>query len=195
LADGVAPPAPRVAAFWADFFDVPVEALDEPGVRVVAHAGLGDYSGAWFFVRGGACIVSVPPRWLQPLRDALRDRSLDAVLSEVGLATVFGEALAGTVGPVFHGHLEPASFRPYPARAVRAIERSDGRAVLALREACGEDAWQDGSVSSNPPGAFGWFEDGMLLAAASLTDWGANTVGPGSSFTRTGGARAAARRS
>lgn len=170
--------ARRITAFWAGFFGTPIEALDEPGAQVVPHVGLGNFSGVWFFARGAACIVSAPARWLEPLREALSEHTFDALLSEEGLATVFGEALAGTVGPAFHGHLEPTRFRPHAAREVRSIEASDAQAVRALQAACGDQAWEDASLSLDAPGAFGWFEDDALLAAASLTSWGPETVGP-----------------
>ncbi len=171
-------PARRIDAFWAGFFGVPIEALDEPGAQVVPHVGLGDYAGAWFFVRGAACVVSAPGRWVELLRRALAERTFDAVLSEEGLTTVFGEAFAGTVGPAFHGHLDPAHFRPHPAPEVRAIRASDAPWVAALRAACADEDWEDASLKLEAPGAFGWFEDDALLAAASLTDWGPDTVGP-----------------
>ncbi len=171
-------PVRPIAAFWAGFFGTPIEALDEAGAQVVAHAGLGDYPGVWFFVRGAACIVSAPARWEEPIREALSERTFDALLSEEGLATLFGEALAGTVGPAFHGELDPARFRPHAAREVRPIEASDAQAVRGLQAACEGRAWEDGSVALDVPGAFGCFEDDALLAAASVTDWDPETVGP-----------------
>ena len=172
-------PSPRrIDAFWAGFFGVPTRALDEPGAQVVPHVGLGDYSGVWFFVRGTACVVSAPERWVEPLREALAVRTFDAVLSEEGLTTVFGGDFAGTVGPAFHGHLDPAHFRPHPAREVRAIRASDAPAVEALRAACRDEDWEAASLRPEADAVSGWFEDGELLAAASLADWGPDTVGP-----------------
>jgi GNAT superfamily N-acetyltransferase len=168
----------RIDAFWAGFFGTPIEALDEPGARVVPHVGLGDYSGVWFFVRGASCLVSAPAHWVEPLREALAERTFDAVLSEEGLTIVFGEAFAGTVGPAFHGHLDPARFRPHPAPEVRAIRASDASAIEILRAACRAEDWEAASLKLESPGASGWFQDDSLLAAASLTDWGPDTVGP-----------------
>ncbi len=83
-------PTRRIDVFWAGFFGTPVEALDEPGAQVVPHVGLGDYSGVWFFVRGASCVVSAPEGGVGPLREALAERTFDAVLSEEGLTIVFG---------------------------------------------------------------------------------------------------------
>jgi hypothetical protein len=176
----------RVDAFWAGFFGLPARALAEPGTHVVPHARLGDYSGAWFFVRllddrpdEGARIASAPPAWCELIRDALDARGYDALLSEEALRALFGGAFRGTVGPAYHGWLDAERFRPRPSPAVRELAPSDARRVAALRAACGERDWQSADLRVDAPGACGWFEDGELLAAASLTDWGEGVVGPG----------------
>ena len=60
-----------------------------------------------------------------------------------------------------------------------AIGAGDAQAIEALRAAVSESDWQDGDMSLDAPGAFGWFEGEDLLAAASLTHWDESTVGPG----------------
>jgi GNAT superfamily N-acetyltransferase len=169
----------RIDAFWAGFFGVPERALAEAGARVVPHAGLGDYAGVWFFVRGGACVVSAPPAWCETLRGALAEESFEALLSEDALRALFGESFRGTVGPAYQGWLDPGRFRPRPSPAVRAIAPGDARAIESLRAACSEDDWRDADLRLDGPGAFGCFEGGELVAAASLTPWGEGVAGPG----------------
>jgi hypothetical protein len=169
----------RIEAFWARYFGVDPSALREPGACVVPHAGLAGYSGVWFFVRGGACIVSSPPERCEAIRTALEERTFDALLSEEGLRALFGDAFDGTIGPVFQGWLDPERFQPVVAEPVRAIEARDAQAIAAFRDACPEDDWDDGDLKLDDPGAFGWFEGDQLLAAASLTHWDDTTVGPG----------------
>jgi len=173
------PPPRRIDRFWAEFLGVDPDRLATPGVAVVAHAALGDYAGVWFFVRETTCIVSAPPAWCDPLRAALREQRLDSLLEPAGLDALFGPALAATIGPAFHGWLEPERFRPRRAAAVREVGAADADAVAALRADCGEAAWHAGDLRTAEPGAFGWFESGALVAAASASPWAPGVVGPG----------------
>lgn len=153
--------------------------LREPGTTVVPHAWLGDYSGVWFFVREGACIVSAPGAWCEPIRDALAERTFDAILSGEGLRALSGSSFDRTVGPAYQGWLEPDRFSPFVAPEVREVVASDAPAVERLQASCSEEDWRDADLKLDPPGAFGFFEAGELCAASSLTEWMPGIVGPG----------------
>ena len=160
--------------FWEDFLGGPLAA----GVTVVPHAGLAGYSGVWFFVRGEACVVSAPPGWCDRLEVALAHATLDAVMSEEGLRSLFGDAFDCTVGPSWLGSLLPGGFRPVGSDAVRSATSAE---LEILRNACSpEDA---AAAGLQDDGAYGWFAAGEILAAASMTRWGETegrpVVGPG----------------
>ena len=168
-----------VDAFWAGFLGVSAEALVTPGLQVVPHAALAGYAGVWFFVREQSCVVSAPEAWCSRLESALARATVDAVLSPDGFGSVFGDAFDRTIGPSYLGTLDPADFRPSPAAVVRALTPDDEVAIDALRAACPSEDWDAGDLRTDTPGAFGWFEEGSLLAAASLTEWQSGVVGPG----------------
>lgn len=165
--------------FWAGFLGAPPESLVTPGVRVVPHAALAGYAGVWFFVHEQSCVVSAPEAWCGRIESALAAATVDAVLSPDGFGAVFGDAFDRTTGPTFLGWLDPGDFRPSPAEAVRALVADDEDAVDALRSACPGEDWEAADLRVAGPGAFGWFEAGELLAAASLTEWQQGVVGPG----------------
>ena len=168
-----------IDAFWSDFFGVEPAALAEPGLRVVSHRGLAGYSGVWFFVREGACLVSSPADWLDRLREAVSSRSLESILSPEGLDSVFGAALGATVGPAWHGYLDAAPRVGPAADPVRELAPCDADAVARLGAACDPADAAAASLDVDAPGGFGWFEGERLLAAATLSPWASGVVGPG----------------
>ena len=176
-----------IDAFWAGFLGATPTALVDPGICVVPHAALAGYSGVWFFVRAGSCVVSAPAHWCERLEAALAEATVDSVLSPDGFAAVFGDAFDSAVGPSYLGWLEPGSFQPIANENVRPVTSRDAAALAALREASGAD-WE--AVDLQPTGLFGWFEGEELLAAASMTEWAPHVVGPGVLSRRSGCGRA-----
>jgi GNAT superfamily N-acetyltransferase len=165
--------------YWSRFFGVTAEVLEGGGVHVVPHVGLADYVGAWIFWHGEAVIVSAPGSWVDELRPAAGQLARSAPDPDLA-RRLFGEAVERCIGPAYQGYLEPGSFRPRPHERVRRLAEGDGSALVRLREACGETAWEHASIDpESGDSCWGLLENGELIAAAQCEVWVPGVVSPG----------------
>jgi len=132
--------------FWRGFFDISAGRWGTPGTFVVPHAALGDYSGVWFFVREGQCVISAPPGWCMHSEQMARRSQLAPELPTADrIASIFGSSATVTVGPAWHGFLSGS------VRAVDGFCRgvaSDSPGVAEFRAACTATDWDHGGLDS-----------------------------------------------
>jgi hypothetical protein len=153
--------------------------LYEPGVEVVAHAGLRDYAGAWFFVRGASAIVSTPPAWIDRVRSALVGVEAEQLLVHEVARRPFGASVDLVVGPAFQGWLPPARFRPTATAAeVRLVTAADREAVAALRAECATAEWEHSGIDLGAPDLWGVFNGGELTSLAQARRRAPRAVDP-----------------
>jgi hypothetical protein len=165
--------------FWAAFFGLEAVQLRRPGVSIVKHAHLGQYTGVWFFVRGSSVVVSAPEAWLARLEHHRERIAAEPLPGSPLLRELFDRDPERVIGPVYQGHLPREAFRPVRDSSVRRLSSSDDPGLIALRAACTEEEWEHGGLGSASEPRFGYFLGGELVAAAGTDQWTADAVGPG----------------
>jgi ribosomal protein S18 acetylase RimI-like enzyme len=164
--EGSSPTPGRIDRYWAGFFGLAPEEFLRPGVRVVAHAELGAYHGAWIYRRGTTALISVPPDLVAATEGRAAALPIEALQGEEGARALFGDAVERVIGPAFQGTLAPEAFRPVASPYVRRLTPGDRSAIEQLRAACDPVEWEHSNLTPERPEAFGYF-DGALLVAAS----------------------------
>jgi GNAT superfamily N-acetyltransferase len=151
--------------FWANFFGIPASDLNSAGVSVVIHAKLAGYCGVWFFKHDDRLIVSAPEGWLAHLNEKLEP---DLVMNESFLKKLFGQYFERSIGPAFHGSLEPADFRSVFSNSVRALSDHDFEARAVFEKECGLEAWDDSGLDEATQFLVAHFENERISAMAGL---------------------------
>ncbi len=160
--------------FWRGFLGVPAARWDAPGVHIVPHAGLGDYSGVWFFARGAQCIISAPSHWHTRLGALATRADLAHGLPEAAaVREIFGSDAITLVGPVWHGSLTDRS--RMPAGPWRHVDAGDP-AVDDLRGACSATEWEHAGLESAAHPWFAATASDRVTAIAALRERDARTV-------------------
>lgn len=156
-------------AFWAASFGCSVADLHADRVTVVAHtAQYTGYAGVYMLRYGAASVVTVPPRCLSVVIDAVRDKTPDEVFDSVFLISTFGNTIERLVGPSYRGCADASDFRPVDPRGTRPLGPEDSPALKRLAAACGPEAWSHSSIAFDRPPVFGRFVGHELAAAGSL---------------------------
>lgn len=167
----------RVERYWGGFFGLEPGELARPGVRVVAHCGLGDYRGAWIFWRGAAVIVSVPGELVAETR--ARFREAGSGWEPEGVAEWFADRTERRMGPAYQGYLDPTGFRPAGGSGVGVLSGAEGE-LEALRAACDPVEWSHAGIeAARPEPCFGCWHEGRLVAVAQNAFWAEGVVSPG----------------
>lgn len=156
----------RIDRYWAAFFGLDAREFLKPGARVVPHAGLGDYHGAWIFQRGPTVLISVPPALVATTERRAATLQIEAAPSEDAARALFGEAVERVIGPAFQGTLSPEAFRPSPSPHVRRLTPEDRPAIEQFHAACDPVEWDHSNLTPDRPEAFGYFEGALLVAAS-----------------------------
>lgn len=144
----------------------------QPGVQVVAHHRLADYQVAWLFRHHASLCLSVPPDSVEGVRAAVRECTMEGLHSEAGIRTLLGPRIEHIIGPAYQGYVEPPQFRSVPHPGVRALSRSDAKALQQLADVCEGEAWEHSGIALDEPNVFGCFVDDHLVAAARYrTAW------------------------
>jgi len=165
--------------FWAEFFGIEPQRLGESCVLVVKHARLGEYSGIWFFARGGSRVVSAPEAWLEPLRTRSAEIAAAGLPGPELLRDLLGGDPERVIGPTYQGCLLSGAFRPVRDARVRRLGAADEPATAALRASCSEQDWDHSGLSGANEPRFGSFDDGQLVAMGGLEGWSVDTANPG----------------
>lgn len=166
----------RAGEYWGSFFGLPPQELAHPGLRVVPHAGLGDYPGAWIFWRGDTVLLSAPEELVPDLQAAT---AKEAACAPAELSRHFRACTERLIGPAYQGFLDPIWFRPSEDSAAAPLLPGDPR-LQALCTACDPQEWSHAGIDSGrPEPCFGYRLGDRLVAAAQNAYWAEATVSPG----------------
>ena len=159
---------------WAENFGCAVADLHRPGVTLLRNAGdFAEYRGAYLLRWGQACVFTVPDLFCAATAAAFAGRTIDGIFDHDFLAAHFGRAVERIIGPTFRGCCDGGDFRPVETRGTRLLTREDDPALLRLRDAVGEEAWEHSSIDVEHSPNFGCFVDGQLASAGTLVAAGA----------------------
>jgi RimJ/RimL family protein N-acetyltransferase len=168
----------EVGGWWAERLGLPPAALGSGGIYLVPgsdHAGVLVVTGAARPLGYGPAhtlpalrrVISASPglRWAE---DDLRPPGpLAELAARVSIAL---DARPGAViGPAWHGYCTAASLIPQPSPAVRALSPADLPLLARLRERTPAPERDESGTTGLP--AFGYFDQGALLAIACLGVW------------------------
>lgn len=155
----------RIDEYWASFFGLSTADFIKEGLKVVPHAELHDYQGAWLFRRGASTIISVPPGWVEKIEMHVRRRSQDT-LTDRDFIALFGEGVEKVIGPAYQGYLQEADFRPV-ASSARLLSAADDTALQELAAACDAGEWDHSGIQVGQHPNFGVFSGDCLVATAN----------------------------
>ncbi len=165
----------RVDEFWSSFFGLNLAEWQQDNLKIVPHAALGDYSGAWLFRREESLIISAPQSCIAVLTGALQHRSC---VADEDVLALFGDAVETVIGPAYHGYLDEGHFQPVTS-ATRLLTARDGAALQELEQACLEQEWQHAGISEAQQPVFGLYSRSKLVAAANYQMWAHDVATPG----------------
>lgn len=169
----------RVDQYWRETFGISEAEFAAPGILVHANGGrVSGRNAAWVFLHGDACLLSVPPDWLAPVREAAGDLSPDLLLRPDTLHSLFPGRVTRLVGPAYQGCAERRDFRPLPCERMRPLSAPDRPALERLREACDPAEWDDSGISPDSEPLFGYFDRDDLLAIAGIIPWSPCAANP-----------------
>jgi hypothetical protein len=159
----------RIDAFWGQQLGCPPEPLSVNRVTVMAHVGLGEYRGIYLLRRGDAVVLSAPAPFVDLLREAVRGRRVAEVARASFLTRVLASAAGDVIGPTYIGYADRSSFVPSPTASARArrLDPEDRAGLEPLRGALPLEEGQRGDLDPARAPAWGIFESGSLVAAAS----------------------------
>jgi GNAT superfamily N-acetyltransferase len=157
--------------FWANFFGVSRSDLNHAGTSIVVHAKLAGYCGVWFFKHADRLIVSAPEGWFEHLQKPEGVLEHQLFTNESFLKKVFGGHFERSIGPAYHGSLEPTDFRPVFSSHVRALSDRDGTARAVFEKECGLAAWEDSGLDQANQHLVAHFENERITAMAGYRPW------------------------
>ena len=154
-----------VGDWWASVFGVAGDALWR-SVTLRPHTDrLGEYAGFFVSWRGGGVHVSLPSSCPLDAVEALASTA-PALLQQEGFWRTFATARSMTlIGPSTHAYLDVDPGLDPEVRQVGVEE------ISSLRERVSAEEWQEAGFAEATPVSFGWYEDGVLQAAANLSDF------------------------
>jgi ribosomal protein S18 acetylase RimI-like enzyme len=158
----------RIDAHWSQFLGVSTSALRKPGVVVTPHAGLRDYRGVWFFVRGSSAIISAPPEWLVVIEQNLGSFAAEEILSPDSAVRVLGHASGEIVGPSFQGWLSADGFRPVASHGVRRLREFEGEFLQDFRSSCSPEDWDHGGIDPKAADVWSSSQESRVVALGQL---------------------------
>ena len=157
--------AKLVDEWWASVLGVTDDMLWRT-VTVRRHsARLGHYAGVFAAWRDGGVHVSLPVACPVDADHALGSTAPLLLQQEGFWRKLASDRAATLVGPAAHTYLDGD---PGPDPQVRRIE---GAEVAVLRDQVSADEWQESGFADPTLVSFGWYDDGVLLAAANLREF------------------------
>jgi len=164
----------RVDRFWAAHLGCAPNDLRRSTTIVVA--GPSGYHGVHALRHADACILSVPPAWLQRAARAANGRPAGQVFDAGFLRELFGEAVDRKIGPAFLGYADASCFRPADPRGSRLLLPQDEPALPRLAAACDPVEWDHSGIEWGAHPVYGCFDGEELAAAGTLEPWGADLL-------------------
>ncbi len=155
-------------AHWAASFGCAPDDLHRERTIIVPHHGdLADYQGVFTLRRGLCCIISVPPPYIATATAAFVGRLPQEIFEPDTLARAFAPAVERIIGPAWLGVADSSDVRAIDAAGVRRLAHGDLAALRALQAACDPTDWQHSAIEEQHDPIFGYFHDGLLVAAGS----------------------------
>lgn len=152
-----------VDAWWADLFGIHHDEIWR-AVTVQPHALLDDYPGIFTAWRGDGVHVSLPTTVDEDTPRTLAASTIDLLQSPEFWASFADNTEGVLIGPATHHYLD---LDPGADPDVVPIGVDE---VSALRDAVSAEEWDEsGFADDDVELAFGLHEDGVLVAAASLS--------------------------
>lgn len=156
-------------ADWAENFGCAVAVLHRPGVILLRNAGdFAQYRSAYLLLWGETCVVTVPEPFFAAAEAAVVGRTIADIFNRDFVAAHFGASAQRIIGPTFRSCCDGGDFRPAETRGTRLLTREGDPALLRLRDAVGEEAWEHGGIDVERSPSFGCFAEGELVAAGTL---------------------------
>jgi GNAT superfamily N-acetyltransferase len=155
----------KIDEHWAAFFGLSVADFMMSEPRVVPHAQLQGYEGAWLFRRGSSFVISVPPDLVEKVDGELQ-RASQGTITDQDFVALFGERVDKVIGPAYQGYLEKSDFRPVTSSA-RLLLPVDDDALRKLEAACDAAEWEYSDIQIGQHPHFGNFAGSQLVAVAN----------------------------
>src|SRR5215472_6716898 len=155
----------EVDKWWADLLHLPAAAVRAGGVFALSqvdHVGVVAVDGA------SAPIVYGPPDVLPALLEATRAGGRDLIDGR-GVAAALGSRAGDVRGPAWYGYATTETLAPSPGRSVRALDERDLPTLVRLHERTPPAEREESGTTGLP--AYGYIDDGELLAVACLGMW------------------------
>ena len=158
----------RIARHWAERLGCSPSAFQEPDVTVTEH----DDEGTIRLVRRGNALVVAAPAGLRDElgghSEAIFDADLPATDAVERALVDTATAVGGVHGPYALWYVDRSGFSPAESDA-RLLVGADEQAFERLRKRVPETDWARASPTFRPGQTAGLFEDGRLVAVATLT--------------------------
>lgn len=151
--------------WWATVFGVSADALWR-SVTVRPHGDrLGHYSGIFAAWREGGVHVSLPTSCPGDTVDELTSTA-PILLQQEEFWRAFAAARSlRLIGPATHAYLDGD---PGPDPQVRLVP---AEAIAVLQPQVSADEWEESGFAEDTLVNFGWYDEGVLLAAANLREF------------------------
>jgi len=162
----------EVDQWWAQVLHLPAAAVRAGGVFALGHV---DHVGVVAVDGASAPIVYGPPGVLPALHAATRAGGRDLTDGRA-VAAALGSRAGDVRGPAWYGYATTETLGPSPGRAVRALDERDLPLLARLHERTSPAEREESGTTGLP--AYGYIDDGELLAVACLGVWeGMPTIG------------------
>jgi len=163
---GVADWRDEADRWWAEVLGVPAAAIRAG--RVFPRSRF-DHVGI-VVVAGAAAPVVYGPADTGPYLHAMLDQAgSTGALEADHLAELLGPRASRVLGPAWYGYATAGSLRAPHITTVRPLAAADLPLLARLHEQTPPAQWEESGTTGLP--AFGYLEDGALLAVACLGTW------------------------
>ena len=155
----------KIDEHWAAFFGLSVADFMKPEPKVVPHAHLQGYQGAWLFRRGSSFVISVPPDLVEEIEGEVQRQS-PGTLTGQDFVALLGGRVDKVIGPAYQGYVEEADFRPV-ASSARLLSSEDDNALRELAAVCDAQEWEHSAIQIGQHPNFGIFAGSCLVAVSN----------------------------
>ena len=150
--------------WWTGVFGIERAALWRR-ITVGPHTKLGDYEGYFVAWRGDGVHVSLPATCPPEVRETLAGLGIATLQTERFWQSFAADHGLAVVGPSSHAYLDDD---PGAASDVASLTVAE---VASLRPRVHPAEWEESGFADEAELCFGLHEDGLLVAAANLSDF------------------------
>jgi ribosomal protein S18 acetylase RimI-like enzyme len=155
----------KIDEYWASFFGLSVTDFMKSKAKVVPHAQLQGYQGAWLFRRGASFVISAPPDLVEKIKKEVQHPS-ETTLADQTFVALFGDRVDKVIGPAYQGYLEEPDFLSV-ASSARLLSSADDNALHELAADCDVEDWEHSDIQIGQHSNFGIFVGSRLVAVAN----------------------------